>query len=404
MKKKILFILLAVLLLPSAMSQDEHYWVSSFNHTTENYGAELIPNYFYQWGNPLYDADGNRWPFNIISHCEHIISYQTNREFLLPLTAPFTLGRSAGHRIVVAVDSSMLGWRDAMQRVDVPYPLMVLGLAARFSSAKMAPRLYGSMPMPVNDSLLMLTFDELGNPNKMIKIPWFADDTIRKVRYVQSQLINNTQWVGCSGWISRRDQPIGTSEYYFDEPIKVHDTCYIGSTQWGSYWNNINAQLNYEGIAGGVSNAVPLYAADNYDGEEVWDEPKRYLAQYDCPMWDSVQCMFKDFDGNWHYVKRVARIDMWLIIDTTMLGIGEAEPEYGLVVSPNPATTVARVTAEVPIRHVMVYDQMGRLMYRDEHDTEELLLNVGRWPKGMYVMRIHLEGTTKQYVQKLIVQ
>ena len=82
----------------------------------------------------------------------------------------------------------------------------------------------------------------------------------------------------------------------------------------------------------------------------------------------------------------------------------EAEPEYGLVVSPNPATTVARVTAEVPIRHVMVYDQMGRLMYRDEHDTEELLLNVGRWPKGMYVMRIHLEGTTKQYVQKLIVQ
>lgn len=95
---------------------------------------------------------------------------------------------------------------------------------------------------------------------------------------------------------------------------------------------------------------------------------------------------------------------MWLIIDTASLGIGQTEPEYGLRVFPNPATTVTHVKADVPIGHILVYDQLGRVMYQDWHQSQELILNVAHWPKGMYVMYLHLEGSDKRYVQRLMVQ
>lgn len=367
------------------------------------YDSILIPNYYYQWGNQLLDENGDRWKFELYPHPEPFISYITNKEFLLPLTAPFTMRYEYDwpHDHVNSTDSSMLGWRDAMQRVDVPYPLTVIGLAAEITPTRIG--LLVDHHAPALDSLLLMTFSGNGTVDELLKIPWYPDDTVAKLRWVKWDGLFNPTATGCAGGTDDcYGSYQGIKEYFLEKPVVVADSCYIGSTQWGSFWNHAETQFTGHCMTGGVNSVVPLYKGDEM-GWNVISQPRRTLEQYGCPMWDSVQCMFKDFNGDWHYVKRIPRIQMWLIIDTTNLGIGQVEPEYGLEVYPNPATTMVRVKADNPIGYIMVYDQTGRIMYRNNHYSQEIIMNVGHWPQGVYVMNIHLKGSTKQYIQKLVV-
>ena len=71
-------------------------------------------------------------------------------------------------------------------------------------------------------------------------------------------------------------------------------------------------------------------------------------------------------------------------------------------IRPNPAHTVAVVTANVAIRSVEVYDMQGHRMLNRKVYGKRAKIMVNNWPKGSYI--VHTNTTLGTNIQKMVVE
>jgi hypothetical protein len=181
-------------------------------------------------------------------------------------------------------------------------------------------------------------------------------------------------------------------ELYF-RPQKVVDSFYVGMTNWGG--------MPYTDSTG-----------------RVWPQRNRHLRIFDFGMvsvsyaekW--IYCLLYPAPRTWlHLVSPQSFTYLFPILtpkpDTTATGDTLGATDAGLVerftgVIPNPAAEKARVVSSFGISLVEVYIPGGALVLSQRADGLHVDLDVGRWPAGTYLVRIHTpQGVA---VKKLVVR
>ncbi len=81
-------------------------------------------------------------------------------------------------------------------------------------------------------------------------------------------------------------------------------------------------------------------------------------------------------------------------------GVEENREEVKVLLSPNPASQVAGVSASAVIERLEVYNAAGEKVYESQPGYVLAFLDVSQWPSGVYLLRIHTpQGeTTKKLV------
>lgn len=81
-------------------------------------------------------------------------------------------------------------------------------------------------------------------------------------------------------------------------------------------------------------------------------------------------------------------------------GVVESHEEVKVLLSPNPASQVAGVSASAVIERLEVYNAAGEKVYESQPGYVLAFLDVSQWPSGVYLLRIHTpQGeTTKKLV------
>ena len=211
-------------------------------------------------------------------------------------------------------------------------------------------------------------------------------------------------WTTGAGTLSEYSWVNPVYECYFENPVIVTDSFYVGSTKH-------NEQQNYTGgyyieecqrrltmndrrthlavqVAHG-DNSMPGIDTFTYNPhpEYMW-----YHEYSDDTTWHlekdprSFLCIFPIIDTNY---KHSSNID-------------PAELEKKVDLSPNPTTGKTLLSSDVMIRDVEVFAADGR---RVEHKTvngNSMPFHSDRWPKGLYLFHVHTTSGT--VVRKLMVQ
>lgn len=83
-------------------------------------------------------------------------------------------------------------------------------------------------------------------------------------------------------------------------------------------------------------------------------------------------------------------------------GVAENREEVQVLLSPNPASHLAGVSASAVIERLEVYNSAGARVYESEPRYVVATLDVSRWPSGVYLMEVHTAAET--VTRKLTVQ
>lgn len=74
--------------------------------------------------------------------------------------------------------------------------------------------------------------------------------------------------------------------------------------------------------------------------------------------------------------------------------VSENRGEVHVLLSPNPASHLAGVSASAVIERLVVYNAAGVKVYESEPDYVIATLDVARWPSGVYLMEVHTTAGT----------
>lgn len=182
------------------------------------------------------------------------------------------------------------------------------------------------------------------------------------------------------------DMPI--YEAYFPEGVTVSDdTIYVGyfiPQPEGPfiYWNNV---MNFH--------TWPISSA------HLYQNPSSYLDK-DSSMKDDYMIL-DTIGGEWrsHFVN-YQWFDMYLFPIIApysphtpqphpQQGVEENREEVQVLLSPNPATHVAGVSASAVIERLEVYNAAGVKVYEGSPDYVIATLDVSRWASGVYLLKVH---------------
>ncbi len=75
-------------------------------------------------------------------------------------------------------------------------------------------------------------------------------------------------------------------------------------------------------------------------------------------------------------------------------GVAENREEVQVLLSPNPASHLAGVSASAVIERLEVYNTAGARVYENEPRYIVATLDVSRWPSGVYLMEVHTTAGT----------
>ncbi len=180
-------------------------------------------------------------------------------------------------------------------------------------------------------------------------------------------------------------------EKYFDSPITVLDTFYMGTTERTS--NTWDHPLNMG------------FELMSLHGQECRQLHEYHVWKYCYPEYTY-----------WNWPLRQGSDDMYLLIfpiltpnpDTTgtggdTLAVTQADMVGRYVsVQPNPAVDEARVLSSFGLERIEAYNAEGRLVFKQEAAGLEATLDVKGWPRGTYLLRI--QTPMGVVTKKLLVQ
>ena len=90
-------------------------------------------------------------------------------------------------------------------------------------------------------------------------------------------------------------------------------------------------------------------------------------------------------------------------VDCSALGIEDMSDSYGITVYPNPASDLLNISSQKDrIDSVSLTDAAGRTVLTNKVSAENGTLNIGHLPKGVYILKIQLDGktVTKKIIKK----
>ena len=186
-------------------------------------------------------------------------------------------------------------------------------------------------------------------------------------------------------------KPFPVYELFFDNPVAVKDTFYIG----------FNFETNYKYLDPTLGRVYNYKYTMTLNGlEQAWVTGRRdtvTIAQR-----RTEESLYYD-QGTWLIRTRIAPQTMYFLYAITEPGDGtsggsgsdttltitasDAAARY-VSVQPNPAVDEARVLSSLGMEGIEAYNAGGQKVYEGKAEGLEATLDVKGWPRGTYLLRI----------------
>ena len=179
-------------------------------------------------------------------------------------------------------------------------------------------------------------------------------------------------------------------ERYFETPIVVKDTFFVGFTG-GTYYGSLHGIPNelvigcegFGAIIEGRDSLVFTFMAHERDGDDGWR--RKYFLK-----------------GVEYFLYPILTPDTSRHPDDSTGVTAPDQLSRFVTVTPNPASTEVRVVSSLGLKAIEMYDMKGTLCLRREAGSMAELLNVSALPRGAYLLHIMTPvGTT---VKKLLLR
>lgn len=197
---------------------------------------------------------------------------------------------------------------------------------------------------------------------------------------------------------STLNDPIPVYERYFDEPILVTDSFFVGITMIPDY--NVASPNHPEFNL--FDMILEAYVTNIY----IYDYDAMYAFVSDTCRWARKVLIPQQGD---YFLYPIITPNPDTTGGTDTIGGGDTLGVYGadatdrlLRVTPNPATDEVRLTSSLEMQRVEVIDANGRRMHDSPAHGHETTLDLRGWPAGSYVVRVYTPAGLA--AKKLIVQ
>ena len=187
-------------------------------------------------------------------------------------------------------------------------------------------------------------------------------------------------------------KPFPVYELFFDNPVAVKDTFYIGfnfETNCKYLDPTLGRVFNYK-YTMTINGLQPAWVAGRKDTITIAQRRTEESLNYD--------------QGTWLIRTRIAPQTMYFLYAITEPGDGtsgggsgsdttltitasDAAARY-VSVQPNPAVDEARVLSSLGLRGIEAYNAGGQKVYEGKAEGLEATLDVKGWPRGTYLLRI----------------
>ena len=186
-------------------------------------------------------------------------------------------------------------------------------------------------------------------------------------------------------------KPFPVYELFFDSPVAVKDTFYIGfnfETNCRYHDPTLGRVFNYK-YTMTLNGLLPAWVAGRRDTVTIAQRRTEESPNYD--------------QGTWKIRTRIAHqtiVFLYAITepddgtgggsgsDTTLtITASDAAARY-VSVQPNPAVDEARVLSSLGLRGIEAYNAGGQKVYEGKAEGLEATLDVKGWPRGTYLLRI----------------
>ena len=201
-------------------------------------------------------------------------------------------------------------------------------------------------------------------------------------------------------------KPFPVYELFFDSPVAVKDTFYIGfnfETNYMHLDSTLGRVYNYK-YTMTLNGLVQAWVAGRKDTITIAQRRTEESLNYD--------------QGTWLIRTRIAPQTMYFLYAITEPGDGtsgggsgsdttltitasDAAARY-VSVQPNPAVDEARVLSSLGLERIEAYNAGGQKVYEGKAEGLEATLDVKGWPRGTYLLRIQTPMGT--VTKKLLVE
>ena len=283
-----------------------------------------------------------------------------------------------------------------LRRYDIPGDsLRIIGLAGVFGIAD--PSL-GTIPYA--DTVTME-----GRLPEYLQLYECTPDTVTLIKQMSWRYGDERCRISLIADGHRQRYP-GLYEVYFDEPITVRDSFYVGGTEENDDWIDPNVgKLHWETVK---YDALPKDRTDSITMRG------RIPHMYNDPNWDTSRWFIGKTLSEWMLFPIIDTTGMTppdttqggdtTVVDTTVLdttGISRLADQFTRIL-PNPTTGHAVVHSSIPMRSVAVYDPAGRCILRRRVDGTIAQLDLEGHARGQYYVVI--ETPAGRALKRLLLQ
>ena len=197
-------------------------------------------------------------------------------------------------------------------------------------------------------------------------------------------------------------------ECYFEKPVSVIDSFYVGVTK-----NNNYKDPATHNFAHCISRDYFIHAVGpDMFGPQIYGDSSTSIVKYRYTCLDTnvvyvphSDVAVESLDTNWHwqrYPSAGEHMMFFPIFKTDDVEVPQTVLEEYVMMRPNPATDRVQVFSSFNIRSIEVHNIAGQLVERRKVDATQTVLDVSSWEKGPYVVTITTPAGT--VTRKLVVQ
>ena len=189
---------------------------------------------------------------------------------------------------------------------------------------------------------------------------------------------------------------------------ETNPQCWVASSGVGMHFSMQAQQWEFPDPMPPIANSAQIYApeilADTVNwvlvsGSFVADSAYQYVIignHFDNPNTDTIH--FGNFP--WNPAAHMLIDNVCVSLDPVgcPLAVGVLEARFdGVVLFPNPAVSEVRLSGLTQNTHLWIRDALGRLVWAGSTTTGTWHMDVGRWARGVYSLRMDQGGTQRTF-------
>jgi len=75
--------------------------------------------------------------------------------------------------------------------------------------------------------------------------------------------------------------------------------------------------------------------------------------------------------------------------DSLVLNEYKITDGFNVICFPNPFDTHLKINADQPIKNFIIFDAIGRVVFKQNNLTDKLIINTSSWSAGVYYIQIN---------------